>query len=308
MKSNSRLEKLLEQKTFVVTGECGPPKGPNIKKLHNKTKYLENSMDAVNVTDNQTAVVHVSSLASCLVLKDSGIEPIYQITTRDRNRIALQSDIAGAAMLGIKNILCLSGDHQIFGNHPGAKNVFDIDSIQLVHVVKTMRDEGRYASGSKIKVRPQLFIGAASNPFSGSLDVRVLRLGKKIKAGADFIQTQPVFNMDAFQEWMEKVRKRGLHEQVHIIVGVMPLKSAKMIDYLLKKVPGTDISDDLQDRIRSKPKPEQGNEGIKIASEQIKVLKDEPGVHGIHLMTVGWESKIREIMQDTGLHPRPSVD
>ncbi len=227
MKTKSNIERLLEAGKFVVTSECGPPRGSDPEVIRKKGELLKGAVDAVNVTDNQTSIVRMSSLASCLILKDMGFDPIWQVVCRDRNRIAIQSDILGAAALGINNILCLSGDHQSFGDHPKAKNVYDIDSIQLINTVRTLRDDGKFLSGEEVKGKPSLFIGAAENPFGDPFEIRAMRLGKKVKAGCDFIQTQGIYNMEKFGKWMEMVRDRGLHEKCAILAGVIPLKSAE---------------------------------------------------------------------------------
>ncbi len=232
MKAGTNLEKVLAGGHFTVTAEAGPPKGTSPKVLQRKGETLRACCDAVNVTDNQTAIVRMSSLAGCTLLKQQGVEPVMQMVTRDRNRIALQSDVLGAVALGIGNILCLTGDHMRFGNHPTARGVFDMDSIQLVRVLKTMRDEKKFISGDDISGDVPLFIGAAENPFADPFEYRVLRLAKKVAAGADFIQTQAVFDVEKFQRWMKMVVDRGLDKQVHILAGVIPIKAAGMAKYM----------------------------------------------------------------------------
>jgi len=305
VKTNSNIERLLEKGEFVVTSECGPPRGADPEAIRNKGVLLKDMVDGVNVTDNQTSVVRMSSLSSSLILKEMGFDPIWQMVCRDRNRIAIQSDILGAAALGINNLLCLSGDHQSFGDNPKAKNVYDIDSIQLIHTVKTLRDEGRFLGGDEVKGVPKLFIGAAENPFADPFEIRALRLGKKVKAGADFIQTQVIFNVEKFVKWMEMVRERGLHEQVAILAGITPLKSAGMAKYMKKNVPGMDVPDALIERISAVAKEKQAEEGIKICVEMIKQLKEIEGVRGVHIMAIEWEEKVAEIVKAAGLAPRP---
>ncbi len=307
MKSASRLEKLLENGQFVVTSECGPPRGSDPEVIRKKAELLKDVVDAINVTDNQTSVVRMSSMASCVLLKQMGLEPILQMVCRDRNRIALQSDILGAAALGITNVLCLSGDHQSFGDHPQAKNVFDLDSIQLIQTFKQMRDEGKFLGGEPIKGQPLIFIGAAANPFADPFEFRVIRLAKKAAAGVDFIQTQCIYNLDKFEKWMEMVRDRGLDENVHILAGVTPFKSVGMANYMKNKVPGMDIPDELIDRLKAVPKEKREEEGIKICIESIQRLREMKGVHGIHIMAIEWEEKVREIVEGAGLLPRPAV-
>lgn len=224
-----------------------------------------------------------------------------------RNRIALQSDILGAAALGINNILCLSGDHQSFGDHPGGKNVFDIDSMQLINTVRTMRDEGRLIGGEELKGRPNLFIGAAENPFADPFEIRAMRLGKKVKAGCQFLQTQCIYNLEKFGKWMEMVRERGLHEKCAILAGVTPLKSAGMARYMKTSVPGMDVPEELIDRLKGVPKEKQAEEGVKICVEMIQQLKEIPGVRGVHIMAIEWEEKVAEIAGAAGLSPRPEA-
>jgi len=306
MKSGSNLEKMLEKGEFVVTGELGPPKGNDVAVIKKKAEYLRGIVDAVNVTDNQTSIVRMSSIATSALLIQMGLEPVMQMVTRDRNRIAIQSDVFGATALGIKNMLCLSGDHQIFGNQKDATNVFDIDSMQLIQCVKTMRDEGTLIGGEeKIEGEVKLFIGAAANPFADPFEFRVVRLAKKAKAGVDFIQTQCIYDMDRFKEWMKMVRDRGLHEKIHILGGVTPLKSGGMARYMAKNVAGIIIPDAIIERMVKAKEPAQ--EGIKICVEQIEQLREIEGVHGIHLMAIEWEEKVSEINKAAGLLPRPKL-
>jgi methylenetetrahydrofolate reductase (NADPH) len=304
MKSGSNLEKILGKGEFALTGELGPPKGNDVAVIKRKAEYLRGKVDAVNVTDNQTSIVRMSSIATSALLIQMGLEPVMQMVTRDRNRIAIQSDIFGATALGIKNMLCLSGDHQNFGNQKDAANVFDIDSIQLIQCVRTMRDEGKLLGGEeKIDGEIKLFIGAAANPFADPFEFRVVRLAKKVKAGVDFIQTQCIYDMDRFKEWMRMVRDRGLHEKVHILGGVTPLKSGGMARYMAKNVAGIIIPDAIIERMVKAKEPAQ--EGIKICVEQIEQLREIEGVHGVHLMAIEWEEKVSEIAKAAGLLPRP---
>ena len=307
MKTKSNIERILESGGFVVTSECGPPRGADPEVIRRKGTLLKGVVDAVNVTDNQTSVVRMSSLASCIILKEMGFDPILQMVCRDRNRIAIQSDILGAAALGINNMLCLSGDHQKFGDHPKAKNVFDMDSIQLIHTVKSMRDEGRFAGGEEVKGKPMLFIGAAENPFADPFEIRAARLGKKAKAGVEYIQTQCVYNLERFEKWMGMVRDRGLHERVAIFAGVTPFKSVGMARYMKNSVPGIDVPDHMIERMKGVPKEKQPEEGIRICVETIQKLKEIPGVRGIHIMAIEWEEKVAEIAKTAGLLPRPPM-
>ena len=250
LKSGSNLERILKAGHFAFTGECGPPKGANLEHLKEKAGHLKGVVDAVNITDNQTAVVRMSSWAASIVILQEGIEPNFQMVCRDRNRLAMQSDILGAYAMGVRNMLCLSGDHQTFGNHPQAKNVYDIDSMQLIALVKKMRDEGKFMNDEDIDVPPKLFIGAASNPFADPFEFRVHRLAVKIRAGADFIQTQCIYNMDKFREFMKRAVDLGLHEQCYILAGVTPMKSVGMAQYMAKSVPGMDVPESLVTRLR----------------------------------------------------------
>ena len=307
MTSGSRLEKVLEKGEFAVTSECGPPRGADPEVIRRKGEILKGYVDAVNVTDNQTSVVRMSSFASCILLKEMGFDPILQMVCRDRNRIALQSDILGAAALGINNILCLTGDHQKFGDHSTAKNVFDMDSVQLIQTVRWMRDEGKFLGGEELKGVPRLFIGAAANPFADPFEIRVPRLAKKVAAGVQFIQTQCIYNLDKFERWMGMVRDRGLHERVHILAGVTPFKSAGMARYMKNMVPGMDVPDELIERLKGVEKERQAEEGIKICVESIERLRGIEGVRGVHIMAIEWEEKVPEIVKQVGLHPRPSA-
>jgi len=306
--SNSNLERVLSSGNFAVTGECGPPRGIDAEVVRSKGKILKGYVDACNVTDNQTAMVRMSSFAACVILREMGLDAVMQMVCRDRNRIAMQSDILGAAALGINNLLCLSGDHQRFGDHPGAKNVFDVDSIQLVSIAKKMRDDSTFQGGKPIKQgAPKLFVGAAENPFADPFAIRVPRLAKKIAAGASFIQTQCIYNVERFAEWMKGVRARGLHERAYILGGVTPLKSAKMAAYMAKGVAGMDVPQHYVERMEKTPKEEQKAEGIKIAVETIQQLREIEGVAGVHLMAIEWEEAVPEIVKMAGLYPRPQL-
>jgi len=303
MKAGTNLENVLESGRFAVTAEAGPPKGTSARVLQRKAEILRASCDAVNVTDNQTAIVRMSSLAGCAILKQEGVEPVMQMVVRDRNRIAIQSDVLGAIALGVGNILCLSGDHQKFGNHPAAKGVFDIDSIQLIQTLKSMRDEKKFLCGEDISGEVPIFIGAVENPYADPFEYRVARLAKKVKAGADFIQTQAVYDVDKFARWMEMVCERGLDEQVHILAGVIPIRSAGMARYMRDYVSGVSVPDSLVTRMEEAKEAKE--EGVKIIIEIIDQIKEIPGVHGIHVMAVGWEDIVPEIVEQAGLLPRP---
>jgi methylenetetrahydrofolate reductase (NADPH) len=305
MKSDSILEKVLASGELAVTSECGPPRGAIPEKVHEKGAMLKGYVDAVNVTDNQTAMVRMSSFAAGVFLKQQGLNPVLQMVTRDRNSLAMQADIIGAYSHGINTMLCLSGDHPHFGDHPMASSVHDIDSVQFIQMVKAMRDEGKFQGGEAIQNPPRMFIGAAANPFADPFELRVSRLAKKVAAGVDFIQTQCIYNVDKFEQWMAGVRNRGLHEKCYILAGITPMKSVGMARYMKNRVPGMDVPDAIVSRMGSVPKAEQPEEGIKICIETIERLKEVEGVAGFHLMAIEWENKVPEIVERAGLFPRP---
>ena len=309
MKANtsSRLKKVLSAGHLAVTSECGPPRGSDPEVIVKKANLIKDHVDAVNITDNQTSVTRMCSLAACIRLKLLGLDPVLQMVTRDRNRIALQSDILGAASYDINNILCLSGDHQSFGDCAQGQNVHDLDSMQLIQTVRHMRDDGKFLGGDDIERPPQMFVGAAANPFADPFEIRVPRLAKKIKAGAEFIQTQCIYNLDRFEEWMKIARDRGLHEKVYILAGMTPMKSAGMAKYMKNRVPGMDVPDELVKRLSDTPKEKQAEEGIKICIEDIQRLKEVEGVSGFHVMAIEWEEMVPVIVEKTGLYPRPEV-
>ena len=306
-KTPSKLEKILAAGHFAVTSECGPPRGSDPAGIVEKAEMIKNHVDAINITDNQTSVCRTCSLAVCIRLKTLGLEPVLQMVTRDRNRIALQSDILGAAHWDINNILCLSGDHQSFGDCSQGQNVHDLDSMQLLQTVRQMCDEGKFLGGDDIKRPPQMFAGAAANPFADPFEIRVPRLAKKVKAGAQFIQTQCIYNLDKFEEWMQGVRDRGLHEETAIMAGLTPMKSAGMARYMKNRVPGMDVPDEVVKRLADTPKDKQAEEGIKICIEAIERLKECEGVRGFHIMAIEWEEKVPGIVEAAGLYPRPEV-
>jgi len=296
----SNLEKVLSRKKFAVTCEIGPPKGSDTTKIIKKAKMLKGYADAYNITDNQTAVVRMSSFAGCTILLKMNMEPVMQMTCRDRNRIALQSDVLGAFALGIKNLMCLTGDHQSFGNHPEAKGVFDIDSIQLMQIIKNMRDKGIFQNGEEIIAeRPNVFIGAATNPFSDPFELVIERLHKKITAGVDFIQTQSVYNIEKFNRWIDEVKSNQLNKKVYILAGVTPLKSLKMTERMKFYVPGVDIPDKIYTRMKNASDPKK--EGFKIALEIIRELKNINGIQGIHITALFWEDIIPSLIKESNI-------
>jgi methylenetetrahydrofolate reductase (NADPH) len=316
----SNLEHLIQDRQFVVTGELGPPKGWQRSEVEKKVELVRGVVDAVNVTDNQTAIVRMSSIAAGRMLVEAGLEPIIQITCRDRNRLGMQSDLLGAAALGMRNVLCLTGDHQSFGNHPTAKNVFDLDGIQLVEMVSHMRSKGVFQCGEAIDGGgPPFLVGAAANPFGDPFEFRPYRLAKKVAAGARFIQTQLVYDIPRFRKFMEQVVAMGLHEKVAILAGVGPLKSSGMARYMRDKVPGMIVDDyyvnEMEKAVANIPKEEKAarnqawkKRGIELCIEQIGEIRQIPGVAGVHIMAIEWESALRPIVEGAGLLPRPTLN
>jgi len=319
-KSGSNLERALRAGHFAVTAELGPPQSADREVILEKARLLKGVVEAVNITDNQTAIVRMSSIAAAVLALGEGLEPIVQMTCRDRNRLAIQADLLGAHALGMRNLLCLTGDHQSFGNHPTAKNVHDLDSVQLVCMVKDMRDEARFQCGDEIKGEsPRFFIGAASNPFADPFEFRPHRLAKKVAAGTDFIQTQLIYDIPRFREYMEKVVDMGLHEEVYILAGVGPMKSSGAARYMRDKVPGMIVRDEYVDRmaaaIKGIPKEEKKarreawrKTGIQICIEQIQEIREIEGVAGVHIMAIEWEKAVQPIVEGAGLFPRPTVE
>jgi 5,10-methylenetetrahydrofolate reductase len=326
--AGSNLERMLRAGHFAVTGELGPPQSADGEVIREKAALLRGYVDAVNITDNQTAIVRMSSIGAAAIVIQEGLEPVVQMTARDRNRLAIQSDLLGAYALGARNLLCLTGDHQSFGNHPTAKNVFDIDSAQMVSMVAAMRDEHVFQCGEPFKgTEPRFFIGAAESPFADPVDFRPYRLGKKIKAGANFIQTQLVYDVPAFEKFMEKVRELGLHREAYILAGVGPLKSPGMARYMKENVPGILVPDETLERLTAVGAPWAGKskdeltkedkrarasawkeEGIQICIELIQKLRQIEGVAGVHLMAIEWEEAVKPIVDGAGLYPRPVIE
>ncbi|MGD8388506.1 MAG: methylenetetrahydrofolate reductase [Desulfobacteraceae bacterium] len=308
VKTPSKLEKVLAQGHFAVTSECGPPRGSDPEVIRKKASLIRDHVDAINITDNQTSVTRLCSLAACAHLRAMGVEAVLQMVVRDRNRIAIQSDILGAASFDIHNILCLSGDHQAFGDCPKGQNVFDIDSMQLIQTARYMRDEGKFLGGDDIERPPRMFVGAAANPFADPFEIRVRRLAKKVAAGAEFIQTQCIYNVDKFEKWLAQACDRGLDEKVAILAGVTPFKSAGMAKYMKNRVPGMDVPDEVVKRMSGVPKENQAQEGIDICVETIQRLREVKGVRGFHIMAIEWEQKVPEIAERGGLYPRPVLE
>ena len=293
------LKDKIESNQFIVCGEIGQPQSCDGDVIRSKSRHFKGNVDAVNITDNASAVVKLSSIASAKILLEEGLVPIIQMTCRDRNRLAIQTDLLGAAALGIKNVLCLTGDYQKFGDHPEAKGVFDLDSIQLIATVANL-NRGYLLSGTEMKKATEFLIGGAANPFAQPFEMRLIRLLKKIEAGAKFIQTQPVFDMGLFIKWVDKVVEMKLHEKCAILAGIMPVKSAKALEYMKKEVPGVKINEEYIDRLKNASDPKE--EGVKIAVEQIQTIMKLKGVRGIHLMPVMWDSITPVIIQEAGLN------
>ena len=288
---------------FTITAELSPPRGASAAALLSRAELLRGYVDAVNITDNQGSHVRLSSWAGAVAVQRSGIiEPIMQMTCRDRNRIALQSDLLGAGALGIENLLFMSGDHPKFGDHPGAKPVFDLDSTQLVWTARTLRDEARLLSGKELKPAPRFFLGAVENPFAPPVEYRAMRAAKKIAAGAQFIQTQYVFDLPVFTRWMAELGDLGVLGRCAVLAGVGVIRSARMLEFLSSgKVPGVQIPESIQHRLRGVASDDVGAEGAKIAAEIIATVRQIPGVAGVHLLTAGYEKQTPELLRLAGV-------
>ena len=299
---SSSIQRLFEAGHFVVTSEVGPPKSADGNAVRKAARAMRGMIDAANCTDNQTAVVRIASAA---LVQMEGVEAVVQMTCRDRNRIGLQSDLLGLYALGIPNIVCMSGDHPINGNHPMTKPVYDLDSVTWLQTAARMVRDGVFQCGETMKVKPELFVGAVENPFAPPYDYRVTRLAKKIDAGAKFIQTQCVFDLTLFERFMREVVDRGFHEQVKILIGITPLKSPKMARHMQNNVAGCQLPEALAVRMEQAADPKE--EGIAIAVETIQAIRAVPGVAGIHLMPVLWEDVVPQVVERAGLLPRPVI-
>ena len=323
MKSGSNLERVIASGQPAVTAELGPPMSADPHEVQKKAQILKGHCDAANITDCQTAVVRISSIAAAVLAFREGLEPVMQMTCRDRNRIAMQADLLGAAALGLRNCLCIAGDHQKFGaagklkGHPGAKNVYDVDTTQLVGILKKMRDEGLQEGGDKLEVAPKFFIGASWTPMGDPIDFRPVNLLKKVNAGADFIQTQGIYDIEGFRSQMEKIRNMGLHERTAILGGIIVPRTAMMLKYMDSSVAGVSVPKVLIDRMnkakndagddKKKAKELQEIEGIKIAVELVHQVLETPGVKGVHIQAIEWETAMPEIVKAAGLYPRPQI-
>lgn len=304
LKVGSNLEKVLASGQFACTGEIGPVTYASFENIDKHAEEMRGKVDAVNFTDCQTAVVRLSSWAASLRLIQLGMEPILQMVCRDRNRLAMQSDFLGAYAHGVRNVLCLTGDHQSFGNHPGCKGVFDLDSVQLIRMLRRLRDDGCFECGAECKQPPKFFIGCAENPFGDPFEFRPIRLEKKIEAGADFVQTQCILDMERFERFMEMCVERGLHERAYICAGIMPVKSPRMARYMQTSVPGMIVSEEFCQRLEKAEDPKA--EAVEISVEYIKRCKEIKGVSGVHVMAVAWESIVPTVVEKAGLLPRPT--
>ena len=303
--SGSRLERVLRAGRFAVTAELNPPDSADPQEVYEAALVLSRVCDAINATDGSGANCHMSSVAICALLTRAGYEPVMQVSCRDRNRIAIQGDVLGAAAMGVKNLLCLSGDDTTAGDQPESKRVFDLDAVQLLRTVKIMRDEACYLSGRKITSPPRLLLGAASNPFIPPYEWRAYRLAKKIEAGANFIQTQYCYDVPRFRQFMHQVRDLGLDQKVCLLVGVGPLRSDKAAEFMRTRVPGVVIPDEIVDRLRKTPPEKKGEEGKKICVEIIQQVREIEGVAGVHVMAYRQEELVAEIIEEAGLLPRP---
>jgi 5,10-methylenetetrahydrofolate reductase len=293
------LEALLRDRQFVVTAEMSPPDSADPADVYERVRGLNGYVDCINATDASGANVHISSLAVSLLLQREGYCPVMQVSCRDRNRIAIQGDVLGASALGIANILCLTGDGVQTGDHPEARPVFDLDSIALLSMLRTMRDEKRYLSGRPIKSAPNIFLGAAENPSSLPLEMRVARLKQKVEVGAQFIQTQYCFDMQRLREFMSRVRDTGLDRKVHIIIGVGPLASPGAARWMRSHVPGVHIPDDIIRRLEGAAKPKE--EGRRICTEIMQEVSGIHGISGVHVMAFKQEQFIGEMIEAAGI-------
>ena len=305
LKAGGRLERVLRSGRFAVTSELNPPDSADPEDVYRAALVLSAVCDGINAVDASGAHCHMSSVAICALLTRAGYEPVFQVACRDRNRIAIQGDLLGAAAMGVRNVLCITGDDVSVGDQPEAKRVFDFDSIQLLRTARMMRDEGVFLSGRKLTTKPRLFLGAASNPFVPPYDWRPMRLAKKIAAGADFIQTQYCFDVPRLEKFMARVRDMGLDKKAYILIGVGPLRSERAAEYMRTKVPGVHIPDAVVERLRKTPKQQKREEGKRICVEIIQQIREIEGVAGIHVMAYRQEETVAELVEEAKLLPRP---
>jgi methylenetetrahydrofolate reductase (NADPH) len=306
MSRDGGLRAALASDRVVVTAEIGPPRDADPDAIARKAAALRGWVDAANVTDNQGANVRMSSLAGSVLVQRAGVDPVMQLTCRDRNRIALQSDLIGAAALGIRNVLLLTGDHPTLGDHPDAKPVFDLDGVQLVWTARTLRDDKALLSGKPLATPPSWLIGTVENPFAPPAALRARRLAKKVAAGAEFVQTQYVFDVDAFADWVAHLREEGVTERCAVIAGVGPIRSLRMLSFLTGQVPGVHVPATLERRLRGVPEHRVEDEGLDACVETIQALVAIPGVRGVHLMVFGHDDEVPDIVRRAGIEP-PAV-
>jgi methylenetetrahydrofolate reductase (NADPH) len=316
VEQESKLARLLSAGYFAVTAELSPPRSAQLASVEREIEVLRDYVDAANVTDNQGANVRMSSIAVSILLAlrqaqdvaQRGLEPVMQATCRDRNRLAIQADLLGASAWGIRNLLCLSGDHGKWGDHPAALNVYDLDSVHLLRMVRNMVENGCYENGRPIpSAPPRLYVGAAVNPFAPPYEYRPMRLAKKVAAGARFVQTQIVYNITRFEEYMAQVRDLGLHKRVHILAGVAPIKSAGAARFMAERVAGMDVPQAIVERMAKTPKAAQPVEGIEICVEIVEQIRQVEGVAGVHIMAIQWADAVPLIVERSGLWPRPRL-
>lgn len=297
--SPGRLERVLRSGAFAVTTEIAPPDSADPYEVYQRASVFDGYVDAMNATDGSGANCHMSSVGMCSLLTRLGYSMVMQISCRDRNRIAIQGDVLGASAMGVSNILCLTGDGVQSGDHPEAKPVFDLDCMTSLQMLRGMRDEGKLLSGRKLSCPPQVFLGAAANPFAPPFDFRPLRLAKKVAAGAQFIQTQYCFDIKMFKLYMQRVRELGLHEKIFILTGVGPLSSAKSAEWIRTNVAGVHIPDAIIKRLKGAKN--QAQEGVNLCIEMIHQVRDIEGVHGVHIMAYKQEHRVAEIVDKSGV-------
>lgn len=302
----SGLHGLLLRGEFVVTAELATTDAASSEPVFELAQALRGKVDAVNCTDNSAAHPHLAPMAAAHILTDAGVEPIMQFACRDRNRLGLQADLLGAAALGVRNVVCMTGDDVSAGDHPEAKPIYDIDSIHLLRIARTMRDEGTYLSGRALSEPPSFLIGAVENPFAPPLDFRPMRLGKKIEAGAEFVQTQICFNVEKLRLFMARAGDLGLLDHVWVLAGIFIPRTARGTWYLRDMVPGIDVPDWVVQRMDDTPADRQREEGIAIALEMVDAVRGIAGISGVHLMSIRNEEAIVRVVEEAGLLPRPA--
>jgi methylenetetrahydrofolate reductase (NADPH) len=301
------LRSRLDSGRFAVTAEISPPRGADPAAIRHKAARLRGWVDAVNITDNAGAHVRLASWAGSLLAAGAGVEPVMQVTCRDRNRLALQSDLLGAAALGIPNVLLMTGDHPKFGDHPDARPVFDLDGTGLIEAARTMREEGVLLSGRRLSVRPGWLIGAVENPFAPPAGQRAAIFGTRVAAGAEFVQTQFVFDVAAFGRWMTEVRDLGLDQRCRILAGVGPVRSLRALGHL-RSLPGVHIPAEVEHRLSAVPPGRVAEEGLAMCAEIIEQVRQIPGVSGVHVMAPGYEHALPALLERAGLPRRDAAD